>query len=195
MHEVTVRCGCGRTMNLDALRGRGAFRCGCGVRIQIAQTAPSSRRCWYDNCPDAATTQLPLSLCAEHERDAVNHLAHLVVRHDWGAALAASDAVSETYRPLDSYKQRKAPAFDGWIYFMRRERYIKIGTTTDIRRRAQQLNATVLARQPGSYTEEAQLHARFASLRRHGEWFEPGPELLELVNEIRATENLPPIKE
>jgi hypothetical protein len=76
---------------------------------------------------------------------------------------------------------------------MRRERYIKIGTTTDLRRRAAALNATVLARYPGSYSKEARLHARFADLRRHGEWFEPGPELLALVNEIRASEGLPQI--
>jgi hypothetical protein len=173
---------------------RGAYRCGCGARVQVASQEPTVRTCWYHDCPEPATTQPPLSLCVEHQRDAVNHLAHLIVRFDWGAVAAASKATEEFLRPLDGYGH-PATAAEGWVYFMRRERFIKIGTTTDLRRRAQTLNATVVAKRPGSYSDEAQLHRQFASLRRHGEWFEPGPELLALVNELRAAEGLPPLNE
>ncbi|GGM06130.1 hypothetical protein GCM10010099_22840 [Streptomyces cinereus] len=193
MQELTVRCGCGRTMGLDGRRGRGAYRCGCGARIQVAAAAVAVRRCWYDGCTEPATTTKPLNLCPEHERETVNRLAHLVVRFDWGAALDASLVIDDVNRPLDGYRQPKPGGFEGWVYFMRRERYIKIGTTTDTRRRAAELNATVLARRPGSYSDEARLHVRFADLRRHGEWFEPGPELVALVNEIRTSDGLPPI--
>ncbi|MGW5197350.1 GIY-YIG nuclease family protein [Streptomyces spiralis] len=134
----------------------------------------------------------PLNLCPEHEREAVNRLAHLIVRFDWGAVLDASVAIDDVNRPLDSYRQPPS-SFEGWVYFMRRERLIKIGTTTDLQRRARELNATVLARCVGSYSEEARLHAKFAALRRHGEWFEPAPELMDLINAIRAEQNLPPI--
>lgn len=194
MQEPTVSCGCGRTMGLDGRRGRGAYRCGCGAWIRLTEASRESRQCWYAGCHELATTSKPLELCPEHERETVNRLAHLVVRFDWGAVLDASDAIEETHlRPLDGYKQPKPRSFEGWVYFMRRERYIKIGTTTDLQRRAQQLNAYILARRPGSYSEEAQLHARFDHLRQHGEWFEPGPDLVALINQIRAADGEPPI--
>jgi hypothetical protein len=114
------------------------------------------------------------------------------VRFDWGAVLDASLAIDNFNRSPDSYRQPTGNT-ESWVYFMRRERLIKIGTTTNVRRRAAELNATVLARCFGSYSEEAQLHAKFASLRRHGEWFEPGPELMKLINAIRAEQGMPPI--
>lgn len=192
MQELTVNCGCGRTMRLDGRAGRGAYRCGCGARIRIASAAPAHRQCWFDECSEGASTAEPLNLCPEHERETANRLAHLIVRFDWGAVLDASVAIDDVNRPLDSY--RHSPSLsEGWVYFMRRERLIKIGTTLNPRRRAQELNGTILAKCLGSYTEEAQLHAKFAALRRHGEWFEPGPELMRLINAIRAEQGLPPI--
>jgi hypothetical protein len=101
-------------------------------------------------------------------------------------------AGDEWYRPLDSYS-RPLKSSPSWVYFMRRERLIKIGFSNDLRRRSEQLNATVLAKTPGRLTEEQQMHARFAALRRHGEWFEPGPELMQLINELRKGEQLPPL--
>jgi hypothetical protein len=188
-----VNCGCGRVMSLDALRGRGAFRCGCGARIRVQEVQSRSRRCWFAGCSEGATTSEPLNLCPEHERETVNRLAHLVVRFDWGAVLDASLAIDDFNRPVDSYRQAADNCGEGWVYFMRRERLIKIGTSTDVLRRAKTLNATVLAKCPGSYSEERQLHTKFAAHRRHGEWFEPAPELMELINAIRAEQGLPKI--
>lgn len=194
MTEFVVTCGCGRTMTAYGRAGRNAFRCGCGARVQVAGQPSTARSCWYVNCPEPVTTAPPLNLCPEHERDAVNHLAHLIVRHDWGSVADAAVATEQFLRPLDGYASPPSSG-DCWVYFMRRERLIKIGTTNDLRRRAQTLNAVVLAKRPGSFSEEAQLHRQFASLRRHGEWFEPGPELLDLVNELRANEGMPRITE
>lgn len=193
MKEVAVNCGCGRAMALDGRAGRGAYRCGCGARIRLVEPQGSRRICWYAECPEPATTKAPVDLCPEHERETVSRLAHLIVRFDWGAVLDASVAIDAVNRPLDSYRQPAPGPFEGWVYFMRRERLIKIGTTTNVRRRAAELNATVLARCPGSYSEEKQLHAKFAAHRRHGEWFEPAPELMRLINAIRAEQSLPPI--
>ena len=194
MQELTVNCGCGRTMSQDGRAGRGAFRCGCGARIRITSAATARRQCWFTDCSESANTDEPLRFRTEHEREAVNGLAHLIVRFDWGAVLDASVAIDDVNRPLDSYRQQTSPS-EGWVYFMRRERLIKIGTTLNPRRRAAELNGTILAKCAGSYSEEAQLHAKFASLRRHGEWFEPGPELMRLINGIRAEQGLPPIVE
>ncbi|MGY1579162.1 GIY-YIG nuclease family protein [Streptomyces sp. MN13] len=193
MQETTVNCGCGRVMSLDGRAGRGAYQCGCGARIRITQAEPQFRRCWFAGCSEGASTQEPLNLCPEHERETVNRLAHLVVRFDWGAVLDASLAIDPSNRAVDSYRQTAAIPGTSWVYFMRRERLIKIGTSTDVLRRAKTLNATVLVKCLGSYSEEQQLHAKFAAHRRHGEWFEPVPELMRLINAIRAEQGLPEI--
>lgn len=193
MTDYAIACGCGRAMTPDGRAGRGAYRCGCGARVRIQEARSAAKRCSYESCRNSAVTQPPLLLCEEHQQDAVLQLAHLVTRHQWDVMAQASTAPNSCPRSADSYRQPAAPSQEGWVYFMRRERLIKIGTTGNLKQRAQQVNAVILARIPGSYTEEAQLHARFAALRRHGEWFEPGPELLELINRIRADDGRPPI--
>lgn len=192
MTEFAIACGCGRQMTADGRAGANAYRCGCGTRIKAVQRR-EVRECWYADCHESPVTAAPVSLCEEHQTDIVGRLAHHIVRWDWIAAAAASSTADPFPRPTDSYKQPKPSPEAGWVYFMRRERLIKIGTTTNLKQRAQQVNAQVLARIPGSYTEEAQLHRRFATARRHGEWFEPTPELVDLVNRIRADEGRPPI--
>jgi hypothetical protein len=62
---------------------------------------------------------------------------------------------------------------------------IKIGQSIDVRKRLLTLQAAspvllnVVATLPG-LQHEAELHRRFASQRRHGEWFDPSSELLDL---------------
>lgn len=45
---------------------------------------------------------------------------------------------------------------------------------------------TLLLSIAGGAKEEASLHARFADLRQHGEWFEPNPKILRCINELKA---------
>jgi hypothetical protein len=44
----------------------------------------------------------------------------------------------------------------------------------------------LLARHPGTMELERSLHRQFAAARRHGEWFDPVPELMALVERIAA---------
>jgi hypothetical protein len=77
------------------------------------------------------------------------------------------------------------------IYFVRDEArgLIKIGTTRRLALRLHGLRAeakgdlTVLAVTDGARDEEASLHVRFESLWVVGEWFTPGPELLQFIAE------------
>jgi hypothetical protein len=68
---------------------------------------------------------------------------------------------------------------------------VKIGYTENRDRRMREVQGmngevlTVLATLPGGRKREAELHRRFAHLRRHGEWFEPGPELMDYVRNVR----------
>lgn len=86
------------------------------------------------------------------------------------------------------------PEFDprpsrGRIYFAR-SCYggpIKIGTSYNLERRLMQLNVAsvtplcFLATMPGWREEEAKLHAQFSDALIHSEWYEPSPELMELI--------------
>ncbi|MBA2951602.1 GIY-YIG nuclease family protein [Streptomyces himalayensis] len=71
---------------------------------------------------------------------------------------------------------------DGVVYYIRRGRYVKIGTTTQLRNRMRDLLPDeVLAVEPGSYKLEGELHQRFAGLRLH-----PSCEYFLLDNELQA---------
>lgn len=193
MQQLTVRCGCGRTMNPENRRGPGHYRCGCGARIQAAIVEPAKRICWFTGCNILATTPDPLQLCQEHENVTAERLVHMTAKIEMNRWLEVRAANGDEWsRPLDSYAHVTGPGAT-WVYFMRRENLIKIGTTGDLKRRAAALNAAVIAKTPGSYSEEARLHKRFAKLRHHGEWFEPSPELLELINELRRAEGMAPL--
>lgn len=183
-------------MAIDGRRPRGSYRCGCGVRVQVAEGPIHKRRiCWWSDCRLLATTQAPLDLCQEHEAAVADRLVSRAAKVNPSHWHQAATRVGEDwYKPIPEYRQvKESPA--AWVYFMRRERLIKIGTTYHLKQRAQTLNAAVLAKMPGSYAEEARLHNQFKALRRVGEWFEPGPELLDFVNDLRRKEGIPPLKE
>jgi hypothetical protein len=78
------------------------------------------------------------------------------------------------------------------VYFIRCEDgAIKIGTTTDIanRKRAFGYGWThILAVIPGDRVLEHEMHVRYAEhLVRGREYFRPVPELIDHINEIRAS--------
>ena len=70
---------------------------------------------------------------------------------------------------------------------------IKIGVTTNIVRRVKALQTheplRVLATVQGEEALERDLHKRFASYRKEGEWFEPAEELLEYIREVANGNN------
>ena len=77
----------------------------------------------------------------------------------------------------------------GVIYYIRRGKYVKIGTTTRLRSRMRDLMPDeVLAVEPGSYALEGALHARFSSIRFASwcEYFALTPELQEHIDGVLA---------
>lgn len=66
---------------------------------------------------------------------------------------------------------------------------IKIGTTTDLDHRLQQLRTgspaplTLLGTISGDRQQERMMHSRFDSLRMEGEWFRPGEELMTFIRD------------
>lgn len=72
-----------------------------------------------------------------------------------------------------------------WVYYAERHGLIKVGISYFPQHRvARQLKAALLAAEPGTWATERARHAQFAHLRVQGEWFTPGPELLEHVQAL-----------
>lgn len=83
------------------------------------------------------------------------------------------------------------------IYFMQGVSggAIKIGIAVDVEKRRKAIQyfepLEILATVPGNEKVETELHKQFASIRLHGEWFEPAPELLECIEHVRLCADLP----
>ncbi|MFJ4418262.1 hypothetical protein [Streptomyces sp. NPDC088925] len=80
-----------------------------------------------------------------------------------------------------------------WVYFMRREKLIKIGYSNSPERRASQLGAKILVTVPGGPEQERAFHVVYRALNAGGEWFEPGPDLIGTINLLRRDQSLPPL--
>lgn len=88
-----------------------------------------------------------------------------------------------------------APPRRGFVYFIKSGRGpIKIGFSIDPDHRINSLQTgnqdvlVELARIPGDIALERELHKKFSHLRRSGEWFDPGTDLLAFIG------NLPGVK-
>jgi len=200
-------------MTLDALRGRGAFRCGCGARIAITvpDVAPSEQ-CAWKGCRFAGLRDYDVPLCEDHARRLktqfslgrdVEYKAGLMRRKALGetlseeeqAILDAAEAarLAASARLATGHSRAEHEALSK-VYFMRHDRIIKIGYSIDPQKRAQSLaDAAILATEPGHRQLEEALHAKFGHLRLHGEWFSPGPDLIKYINKLRAKAGAKPI--
>lgn len=110
--------------------------------------------------------------------------ANLVkARREVARIKAAREREAQSQAALDALKPGAfGEAADGVVYYIRRGRYVKIGTTTNLRARLRDLMPDeVLAVEPGSYLLESQLHAQFASIR-----YRPDREYFELTTELQA---------
>lgn len=184
-------------MHLDGRAGPHAFRCGCGARIQVAELQATGRRCTFGKCRTVAITKEPLRFCSEHQEEAATLLAHTA-----GAAKVRELEDGLQRSPLTWHRRygfgitpvprnmKHAPL----VYFARRERLIKIGWTTQLRRRMLAIPARVLATEPGDIVREKQLHRRFNHLLADKrEWFHPAPDLIAYINKLREAEGVPPL--
>jgi hypothetical protein len=82
------------------------------------------------------------------------------------------------------------------VYFIRSASsgFIKIGKANDpiARLKTMQTGSSdrlaLIGYVAGSNDKERELHRRFAALRKSGEWFEPGKELLDFINSVAVKE-------
>lgn len=123
------------------------------------------------------------------------------VRSEISAALLAGDLSTITSeRRQEMYENARRlydhgkddrwdprPDPDPVVYYLRLGNRIKIGFSTNVRKRASGLGVEeILATEPGSFELEKQRHREFVEYRVTHEWFEQGPRLLEHIVKLRG---------
>jgi len=201
MADPTVQCGCGRAMTLDAIRGKGAYRCGCGGRIKIG-TSDAEARCAWSKCMGQPVAQGPVAVCAAHRKDLLLALMPEVYAkyppHEFIEAGRKYTAKFGKPAELPSWAFNHIPvnlnteAPDHRVYFITLDDKVKIGTSGNVRRRRGQMclppMAKIVATLPGSYDLEKDLHARFADERiGRSEWFTRSARIEAFIEAIRES--------
>lgn len=212
MQEITALCGCGRKMGLDALRGRGAFRCICGARVRFQEPPYAASTCvapeGAGRCRRVPKDDAVVPLCKEHLK--AWKIAHEFIGIDEAdayvdryteIAIGVSDptdtsvltqlAVQRVHRTQSARDKLARGPVDPrveLVYYLRFDRRVKIGTTTNLPSRLIDIpHDEVLAVEPGGRVIEQSRHKQFAHLRAIGEWFRMEEPLIGHIKEIRRT--------
>lgn len=208
MHDVIVRCGCTRKMSLDAVRGRGAYRCGCGARIQIIEPPRSPDHCvalvGQSGCRQSLSTVGSVPLCRTHLKawkaelglveatdmnQYVQHLSAISLGLETKVNTEADGELQRTahlHKDKVTVKRGPQDAEGSVVYYLRFDTRIKIGTTTDLPKRLLAVpNDELLAIEPGGVMLERRRHQQFEALRLRGEWFSMGEDLMRHIEELR----------
>lgn len=115
----------------------------------------------------------------------IRHLEREIVRYMTGSRREAAE-----YRRT------------GLVYFVRRDGFVKIGTTTNLPSRLVQLSrggdkrpegmtlgpVELLATESGGQARESALHRKFRRFRVAGEWFTEAPEIMAHIATLTAAE-------
>lgn len=110
------------------------------------------------------------------------------------AAVFGRVSAAEYRRRQQRELHRSLNALGSVVYFIRFGTYVKIGYTAHLQARLKSLGRSVsdvLAVMPGGFAEEQELHQRFTKARVINELFDPTPEVLALINELRAKAGVP----
>lgn len=180
--ELTVRCGCGRTMAPDVI-GPQRYRCGCGARVQLLGV-PAYRpgRCsllrgtricngakLHDDptCEPCAVLISTLALARPETAEQLGTKRGATEYHR--ARKAEIERLVEERDELARVDRRPNVTLPCVVYYCElRPNVVKIGTTSQLAARMKGLRvppAALLAAEPGHYELEKQRHRQFASQR------------------------------
>lgn len=202
MNDVTVACSCGREMLIDPLRGRGSFKCGCGARVRVriprkpqCGGIPGDKGVRCVGTPVRESADVGIFLCRKHLQAYREHIDELE-----DIARSAEDRYTELYhleraQRSQAERDRRETLIDEAraqgrlvVYYIRIGDLIKIGTTTNLKRRMDHLQPDeLLATEPGHLDLERQRHLQFDHLRLkpRSERFRMEPELLDHIAMVR----------
>ena len=133
------------------------------------------------------TGTLTLAEAGRYLQMSIAQMRHDGLDRDFGTPITKA-SIEHALVPHRTFEQE-----EGLVYFVEApsERLIKIGKTRDIRQRMATLTAAspaplrllgVVLHQYGRY--ELHLHAHFAHLRAHSEWFRVAPELRRFIRRM-----------
>lgn len=148
-------------------------------------------------CSRESLPEAPFPICLHHAAEVIEYVSKV-----------ASDRVGEQVdNPLDLFRMFDtllgAPNIplpprpvDGHVYYLELDGLIKIGYSSELRRRVRSYPPTskFLAAEPGDQTLEKRRHGQFAHLRHGGvksEWFREDPELREHIDCIQSLAGRP----
>lgn len=151
-------------------------------------------QCAWVSCHNDCTDRYPLPFCQEHLL-----LMWSYVDEDMRAANRTPDDVeNERAEIVEAKIQRnhetahveyaKRPK-RGLIYYLQIGEYIKIGYTSNPKRRGSEYppGSKLLLSYPGSHEDEKRLHEKFSAYREAGrEWYMDAAEIREHIEELRA---------
>lgn len=147
--------------------------------IWTEKAALLDAECCHPDCEQPTVDDTaPLPLCERHTT-IVLYWSMREIRAHVDAAAATLASIAPIQPPTD-------PARRSVVYYARVGTTIKIGTTTQLAKRMEQLRADLLAYESGSYDLEAQRHREYALANSHTEYFHPSPELIEWIKILRG---------
>lgn len=152
----------------------------------------------WDGEPCGAYTPhgMPFSICGPHARqvfDHVNQFIEGVAQQPMFRMSLGLDMLADSRRAAAAYK----PPPDEVVYYVQIGDHIKVGYTAHLPTRLKSYPPTrrLLATEPGNPSLETRRHREFRHLLHAGrEWFNPGPDLMAHINDLRAAQGAAPIR-
>lgn len=211
MIEVTVRCGCSRTMRADG-RNAGRYVCGCGASVTLAglprfddRHCPlprGTRVCNGPKNPDHVVCE-PCSVMLAGIALAIPEQAEQLA--DSRASIDFHQRYESQFSLFMEKREEKQRQFNRQeaarkvcvvYYALLRPGVVKIGTTTQLGIRMDSFRVpaeNVLAAEPGHYKLEAQRHKLFAEQRINGNYedFRLDDQLQAHIDKVRAAHGDP----
>lgn len=135
--------------------------------------------CAWSRCKSDADAELGIPICKAHLREA--WAIHQVMLNDG----TAGQRPSPEHVPSPHAKEAV-----GWVYFAQVGPHIKIGWTTNLRRRMTQLGGATMATIPNKTREdERKMQLTFEACRDKSmgrEYFHPAPALTRYVKDLQT---------
>lgn len=144
------------------------------VRIEDAY---AERVCIADKCGKEVPEGITTMLCVDHLRKA------------WAAYELIKGTDADTFRaPAKPRTDPHCHDARGFVYFAQVGRYVKIGWTSDVKRRMSKLKASCVYHTfPGTRADEKALHVTFRKYLADGaEYFHPTPVLMKYIKELQT---------
>lgn len=134
--------------------------------------------CWPECDQPSGTGDVPL--CQRHHMQAWRTFEKMAL---WPLREMREDALSRALQHASEPRSRSTEP--GYVYFARFGDRIKIGFTTNLKQRMGNIpHDQMIGSVPGTMSDEKRCHAAFEHLRIVGEWFEPGQDLLDFIDEV-----------